>query len=204
MSNKLSSKKKSAHIFKNTIIGSLISMGQLCDDDCIDIFTKYDVKILKHNQVIITGLRGRTNGLWNIPLEPNPPAQKSSNRSHPNQANGILHHDTTKRKLAQYFHAAAFSPVKSNFIATINKGHFTSWPVLSASSPIFLHSERPPRPRAKEYLFHRITSIFPRQRPPQAITALPQHPRCHHQRQIQDCQIILRPNRTIPGPFFTW
>ena len=76
MSNKLSSKAQSAHVFNDIIAGSLISMGQLFDDDCITIFTKFDVKILKHNQVIITGLRNRTNGLWNIPLEPIPPAQQ--------------------------------------------------------------------------------------------------------------------------------
>ena len=68
MSNKLSPKAQSAHIFNYTTTGSLISMRQLCDDDCIAIFTKFDVMFFKHNQVIITGLRDRTNGLWNIPL----------------------------------------------------------------------------------------------------------------------------------------
>ena len=108
-------------------------MGQLCDDDYVAIFTKFDVKILKHNRVIITGLRYRTNGLWNIPLGPNPPAQQSPNRSHPNQANGILRQDITKHELAQYFHAAAFSPVKSTAISAINNGHFISWLGLSTS-----------------------------------------------------------------------
>ena len=150
LSNKLSSKAQSAHVFNIITTGSLISMVQLFDDDCIAIFTKFDVKILKNNQVMITGLRDCTNGLWNIPLEPSPPAQQSSKRSHPNQAKGILHNDTTKRELAQYFHAAASGPVKSTFIASINKGHFTSWPGLSAkpylqaSSPILLHSEGTP------------------------------------------------------------
>ena len=76
-------------------------MGQLFGDDCIAIFTKFDLKVLKRNQVIITGLRDRTNGLWKIPLEPIPPAQQSSERSYPNQSNGILRHDTTKLKLSQ-------------------------------------------------------------------------------------------------------
>ena len=107
-------------------------MGQLCDDDCVAIFTKYGVKILNHNQVIITGLRDRTDGLWNIPLGPCPPTQQSPTRSHPNQANGILRQDITKRELAQYFHVAAFSPAKSTFISAINNGHFTSCPGLSA------------------------------------------------------------------------
>ena len=95
MSNKLSSKAQSTHVENDINTGSLISMGQLLNDDCIAIFAKFDVKILKHNQVITTGLRDRTNGLWNIPLEPSPPDQQSSKRSYPNQANGILCHDTT-------------------------------------------------------------------------------------------------------------
>ena len=44
MSNKISSKVQSAHVFNNIPTGSLISMGQLFDDDCITIFTKFDVK----------------------------------------------------------------------------------------------------------------------------------------------------------------
>ena len=88
---------------------------------------------MKHNQLIITGLRNHTNGLWNTPMEPTPHAQQPSKQSHLNQAKGIIRHDTTNRKLAQYFHASAFSPVNSTFIAAINNGHFTSWPGLSAS-----------------------------------------------------------------------
>ena len=132
LSNKLSTKAQSPHIFNDTPTGYLISMGQLCNDSCVAIFTKFYMKILKDNQIIITGSRDRTNGIWNIPLEPNPPAQQSSRRSHPNEANGILRHDTTKRKLSQYFHAAAFNPVKSTLIAAINNDHFTSWPDLYA------------------------------------------------------------------------
>ena len=77
MSNKLSSEAQSAHVFNDIATGSLIYMEQLFDDDCIAIFAKFDVKLLKHNQVIITGLCDQTNGLWNIPMEPSPPAQQS-------------------------------------------------------------------------------------------------------------------------------
>ena len=64
---------------------------------------------------------------------PYPPAQQPSTRSHPCQANSIIYYDKTKHELAKYFHTAAFIPVKSNFIAAINGGHYTSWPGLSAS-----------------------------------------------------------------------
>ena len=38
---------KIAYSFNNLKSGSLISIGQLCDDDCIAIFSKYNVKIKK-------------------------------------------------------------------------------------------------------------------------------------------------------------
>ena len=66
LSSKLSSRSQSDHVFNDTKPVSLISMGKLCDDDCVAIFTKLNMKILKHNRVIITGLWDRTNGLWDI------------------------------------------------------------------------------------------------------------------------------------------
>ena len=53
--------------------------------------------------------------------------------SHPRQSNGILRYDTTKHKLAKYFHAAAFIPTKYTFITATNQGQFTSWLGLSAN-----------------------------------------------------------------------
>ena len=126
MSTKNSPKAQPAHVFNDLTTGSLISTGQLCDDNCIAIFTNFDVKCLTQNQVIVTGLRERNNGLWNIPLEPSTPAQQSSTRYHPCQANRILLYGTTNHELAKYFHAAAFSPVKSTFITATNQGHFKS------------------------------------------------------------------------------
>ena len=49
MSNKLSPKAQSAHVFNDLTTGSLFSMGQLYDYDCISIFIKFDIKLLKHN-----------------------------------------------------------------------------------------------------------------------------------------------------------
>ena len=46
MSNKLSPKAQSAHVFNNFTTGSLISMVKNCDGDCIAIFTKFDIKVL--------------------------------------------------------------------------------------------------------------------------------------------------------------
>ena len=132
LSIKLSHKAQSSHVFKDITTGSLISMGQLCDIDCVAIFTKYGVNILKNKQVIITGLRDCTTGLWNVPLVSSPPIKPPRMLSHPNQANSIFRQDITKRELDQYFYAAAFRPFNSTLLAAINNGHFTSWFGLSA------------------------------------------------------------------------
>jgi hypothetical protein len=66
----LSADAKTGHLFNDLQSGTLISLGQLCDDECVALFTKYDVKIYKHGQVIIVRKRNPMNGLWNIPLAP--------------------------------------------------------------------------------------------------------------------------------------
>ena len=38
-----------------------------CDNDCIAIFSRYNIKIMKNNQILIEGQR-IDNGLWIIPL----------------------------------------------------------------------------------------------------------------------------------------
>jgi hypothetical protein len=55
LSKKLSATAQSALVLDDLKTGTLISLAQLCDDDCTAIFDKYDVKILKNNEVIITG-----------------------------------------------------------------------------------------------------------------------------------------------------
>ena len=70
----LSTKAKVGHIFDSLLQsgGSLISIGQLCNNDCVALFTKYDIKIYKDGKVIIVGEYNDTNGLWDIPLAPKP------------------------------------------------------------------------------------------------------------------------------------
>ena len=46
LSKQLTRKARVAYSFDNLKSDSLISIGQLCDDDCIAIFTKYDVQII--------------------------------------------------------------------------------------------------------------------------------------------------------------
>ena len=83
LAKELSTKAKVGHMFDGLQSGSLLSIGQLCDDDCVALFTKYDVKIYKDGKVIIVGQRNDVNGLWNVPLTPKetqtPQTQQSAN-----------------------------------------------------------------------------------------------------------------------------
>ena len=56
------------HIFDGLHSDSLISLGQLCDDECVAIFDKNEIDILKGKTTILKGHRNKTYGLWDIPI----------------------------------------------------------------------------------------------------------------------------------------
>jgi len=122
LSPHLSTHAQAAFVLDTLKTGTLISLAQLCDDDCIALFTKYNVKIIKNDQVIITGRR-MDNGLWSIPI--------SSPSSSHHQANGILRTDKTSHDLALYHHATLGSPVTSTLLRAIRRGHLTTFPGLT-------------------------------------------------------------------------
>ena len=55
-------------MFDNLATGSLLSVWHLYNDDCIVLFSKFQLEILKNNELIIEGKR-IDNGLWDIPLK---------------------------------------------------------------------------------------------------------------------------------------
>ncbi|MFN9915112.1 MAG: hypothetical protein ACK53L_21155, partial [Pirellulaceae bacterium] len=85
------------------------------------------MKILKRNEIIITGKR-MPSGLWSIPiLAPQVPPTP------PHQANGILRLDKPKQELATYHHASLGSPAPSTLVRAIRKGHLNTFPGLTTS-----------------------------------------------------------------------
>ena len=104
---------KIAYSFNNLKSGSLILIGQLCDDDCIAIFSKYDVKIIKKDKVLIKGRR-TPNGLWKIPIGTTikPLAVQPANSTTINVANGVIQLNSTKHELAQYYGSTIFGAAK--------------------------------------------------------------------------------------------
>jgi hypothetical protein len=55
LSPHLSTTAQSAFVLDNLCTGMLVSLAQLCNDDCIAIFLRFGVQIMKHNTVLITG-----------------------------------------------------------------------------------------------------------------------------------------------------
>jgi hypothetical protein len=100
--------------------GSLVSLSKICDDDCLALFSRHDVQIIKNDQVIITGKR-MDNGLWSIPIVV----------PHSHQANGILRTDKVRSELATYHHATLGGPVPSTLLRAIKRGHLTTFPGLT-------------------------------------------------------------------------
>jgi hypothetical protein len=101
-----SSKAKVGHIFDGLKSGSLLSISQLCNNDCVALFAKCDVKIHKHGQIIIVGEHDPANGLWTIPIAPKPTIHR---------ANGAIHDSATKEDLAMFLHAAMCSSVPPSY-----------------------------------------------------------------------------------------
>ena len=68
ISNKLSNIAKTAKILPQLGSASLISLGQLCDDDCNITLTKHKLVARKANEVILEGYRNFRDGLLDIPV----------------------------------------------------------------------------------------------------------------------------------------
>ena len=52
-----------ARLFENIRV-NLISLGQLCDDDCIITLSKKKAQVRKHNKLIMEAQRNLQNGMW--------------------------------------------------------------------------------------------------------------------------------------------
>ena len=64
----LSPQTKTSFIFPGLSNESLLSVGQFCNNNCIAIFTKHKMYILKENKIILQGHRNFSDGLWNVQL----------------------------------------------------------------------------------------------------------------------------------------
>ena len=124
-----------SHTFKDLHSASLLSIGQVCDADCSAVFTKQDLQIFNDKkELVLTGQRSYTDGLWNVNLSSLQPTTRppppSTTVKQPT-ANVILRYDKPKSELAAYFHATVGSPTKHALTTAINNGNFVTWPGLT-------------------------------------------------------------------------
>ena len=64
----LSKKATSTAILPSLKSASLVSLGQLCDDDCEVLLNKKKLTVSKNNKEILHGDRNRSDGLWDIKI----------------------------------------------------------------------------------------------------------------------------------------
>ena len=81
----LSPQATTTSILPNLQISSLISLGQLCDDDCQVLLNKKSLFVVKNDNVVMEGFRNESDRLWDIPIH-NPNLLKSNNTTVPQNA----------------------------------------------------------------------------------------------------------------------
>ena len=64
----LPSAAKIGHVIPNLLSASFLSIGQLCDDNCLALFTKEKVFIFKQNKLLLQGKRNHYDSIRTIPV----------------------------------------------------------------------------------------------------------------------------------------
>ena len=85
------------------------------------------MKVIKNDEVILSGKRNQHNGMWVVDLNKYQQATTPSTPSTSNNlANGIIKHETPIHDLINYFHSTCFSPAKSTWLDAIKNEFFLS------------------------------------------------------------------------------
>ena len=69
LSNKLSMQSQRATSLPALKSLSLISLGQLCNDNCTIVLDKTKMLVIKEDEIILRGHRNYLDGLWDIPIK---------------------------------------------------------------------------------------------------------------------------------------
>ena len=116
---KLSQQALATNILPKLQSASLVSLGQLCDDNCKIELDKNTIKVFKNNSKLLQGPRNRQDGLWDLHI---PTTIKTEYNNH--QLSVIIQKSTTKKDLIHFYHAALFSPTISTFMKAVKNGNF--------------------------------------------------------------------------------
>ena len=138
LSTTLSDCAKTVPLFPHLRSASLVSLGQLCDDDCVVILDKNKIIVKKDNKIALKGHHNPTDGLWDISLTTiqRPKSSRlsifpSAPSTFQHRANVIIRKNQTTKELTNYLHAACGSPAISTSLQAIKDGFFHSWPGIN-------------------------------------------------------------------------
>ena len=115
----ITNKGKKASIVPGLKSASLLSVGTLCDDECRVNFDKEKVQVIKNEEVILEGNRCVDDGLWEIEFDASPKLEN---------VNMLIPVKKTKSELANYLHAAMFSPAITTLQKAIRNNQLLTFP----------------------------------------------------------------------------
>jgi hypothetical protein len=114
-----------AHVSPGMAHHSLLSVGQLCDEDYIITFQQDTVTICNSdNSKLLSGPRDANTGLWCINL-------KQPDKTIPDPIANNVYELRNTGALVHYLHKALFSPTKAAMLQAVKNGHLITWPGLT-------------------------------------------------------------------------
>ena len=119
---------KSSHILSTLASGSLYSIGELCDDGCLALFSKTDCWVFKEGKLVIWGKRTKVKGLWHAVKEHTlnklPQPLQASLATY--AVNNLCPELGIKARV-HFLHAALFCPPISTFCQALDYGSLASF-----------------------------------------------------------------------------
>ena len=92
LNRNLSKQAQTGYIMDDLHSATLLSAGQLCDDNCVVVLDKNKAHVYKNNQKVLEGKRNFSDRLWDIEL---PIIELPTTTT--NSINAIIRKDTTKK-----------------------------------------------------------------------------------------------------------
>jgi len=128
---------QTAHIFPALGTTSLLSVGQLCDANCMATFTDKTVTITHNNKTILSGQCNKKTNLWNINMPKHKETSQPETSMHNSDATESAHNVNQTHKTAElvaFAHAAFFSPANSTLQQALDKNYVNHFPGLTSQS----------------------------------------------------------------------
>lgn len=131
----LPTKARHVYIVPELKSAPLLSVGQLCDNNCSALFEKHQVTIFHDGQAVLSGTRLGPTHLWQLSPSSNPqpniappPAQALATRP------SFLPSATSIKNIVAFLHAALGSPTISTLQQALDKGYIHTFPGLTSNS----------------------------------------------------------------------